>query len=80
MASTIRLTPVEAGHKVQLPDDWVKELGLGETAVLEKSEAGVLVRPYRVATWDQVFADKLQIEEHPSERALSDVAGDDLVF
>ncbi len=38
-----RIKPVEAGHKIQLPAEWAAELGLEKVAVLEKTEAGILV-------------------------------------
>lgn len=45
MKMSTRITPVEAGHKIQLPAEWAAELGLGKVAALEKTEAGGLMLP-----------------------------------
>jgi hypothetical protein len=74
------ITLVEAGHKIQLPVEWVKELGLENIAALEKTLEGILVRPWPVATWDEIFADKLSMKHQPFALDLSEVSGDDLVF
>ena len=54
------ITPVETGHKIQIPAAWAEELGLENMATLEKTPSGILVRPHEPhqATWDEIFADK----------------------
>jgi hypothetical protein len=49
-------------------------------AALEKTAEGILVRPCRAVTWDEVFADKLPMGQQPSVLDLSDVSGDDLLL
>ena len=73
-------TPVEAGHKIQLPAEWVAELGLENMVALEKTADGILVRPCHTVIWDEIFADKLSMGQHPAVLDLSEVSGDDLLF
>lgn len=76
----MRITPVEAGHKIQLPAEWAAEFGLKNIAALEKTAAGILVRPCPSATWDEVFAEKLPMGQQLSALDLSEVSGDDLLL
>jgi hypothetical protein len=76
----MKITPVEPDYKIQLPADWVAELGLEHIATLEKTTEGILVRPWRAATWDEIFADKLPMGEQLSALDLPDVSGDDLLL
>jgi bifunctional DNA-binding transcriptional regulator/antitoxin component of YhaV-PrlF toxin-antitoxin module len=80
MKMSTRITPVEAGHKIQLPAEWAAELGLENVAILEKTETGILVRPCSPATWDEIFADKLPMGQQPLALDLSEVSGDDLLL
>jgi hypothetical protein len=61
----MRITPLEAGHKIQLPTEWVSEFGLEQIAVLEKTDEGILIRPCSTTTWDSIFAEKLKIGRQP---------------
>ena len=76
----MKITPVEPGHRIQLPADWVAELGLEYIAALEKTAEGILVRPCRTATWDEIFTDKLPMGQQLSALDLSNVSGDDLLL
>ena len=76
----VKIATIEPDHRIQLPADWVAELGLEHIAALEKTAEGILVRPCRTATWDEIFADKLSMEQPLSALDLSDVRGDDLLF
>jgi len=76
----MKITPVEPGHRIQLPADWVAELGLEHSAALEKTAEGILVRPCHTTTWDEIFADKLSIGQTIASLDLSDVSGDDLLL
>ena len=62
----MKITPVEPDHRMQLPADWVAELGLEYIAALEKTAEGILERPCRTATWDETFADKLPMGQQLS--------------
>jgi hypothetical protein len=75
----MRITPLETGHKIQLPDEWVIELGLERIAVLEKTAEGILIRPRPATTWDRIFAEKLKIGQQ-RDIDLSEVSVDDLLF
>jgi len=76
----MKITPVESGRRIQLPAEWAAELGLEKIAALEKTPAGILVRPCPSATWDEIFADKLPMGQPPSALDLSEVSGDDLLL
>jgi hypothetical protein len=76
----MKITPVEPDYRIQLPADWVAELGLEYIAALEKTAEGILVRPCRTVTWDEIFVDKLPMGQQLSVLDLSNVSGDDLLF
>jgi hypothetical protein len=76
----MRITPVEAGHKIQLPAEWAAEFGLKNIATLEKTAEGILVRPCPTVTWDKIFSDKLPMGQQPSALDLSEVSGDDFLL
>ena len=73
---TLRL---ETDCKIELPPDWVAELGLESGVVLERTRDGILIRPYPTQTWDEIYAEKLKIGS-TSTRDSSEVSGDDLIF
>ena len=70
---------LETDYKIKLPLDWVKELGLESGVVLERTDDGILIRPYTAQTWDEIYAKKLKIGD-PAALDLSEVSGDDLIF
>lgn len=76
----MRIAPVEAGHKIQLPAEWAAEFGLENIVALQKTAAGILVRPCPSATWDEIFADKLPMGQQLSALDLSEVSGDDFLL
>ena len=70
---------LETDHKIKLPLDWVKELGLESCVVIERVDGGILIRPNTEQTWDDIYAEKLKTENR-SVLDLSEVSGDDLIF
>jgi hypothetical protein len=68
---------VEPGYRVQLPVEWARGLGLEGTAQLEKTADGILIRPCRPLTWDEVFANKLT-NGKPSQKEADNVNSDDV--
>lgn len=78
----MRLTPVEAGHRIEIPAEWASELGLEHVAALERTAGGILVLPYPspMVTWDVIFSEKLRVGGAAAEAGLSEVRGDDLLF
>jgi hypothetical protein len=68
------IVPVESGKRIQLPSDWLPELTPGGRVVLERTPGGILVRPYPVVGWDEVFADKLPVGQ-TSSAPLDEVTG-----
>jgi hypothetical protein len=76
----MKITTIEPDHRIQLPADWVAELGLEHIAALEKTAEGILVRPCRTATWGEIFADKLPMGQPLPALDLSDASGDDFLF
>jgi hypothetical protein len=76
----MRITHVEAGNRVQLPQEWVEELRLGTMAALDRTPDGILVRPYPAATWDEIYAEKLPVSASKTESDAVEISGDDLLF
>lgn len=68
-----------ADCKIELPRDWVAELGLEAGGLLEKTHDGILIRPDSAQIWDEIYAKKLKIGS-TSVLDLSEVSGDDLIF
>ncbi len=62
---------LETDHKIKLPLDWVKELGLESGVVIERTDDGILIRPSTTQTWDDIYAKKLKMET-PSALDLSE--------
>jgi len=80
--TTTQTVPLEPGNRIQLPADWAQALGLAGVVVLEKTAEGIVVRPIRRKTWDEIFANKLIINSAPpadNEDDLDD-SGDDFIF
>ena len=75
----MKTLPLEIDNKIKLPRDWVRELGLESGIMLERTDEGILIRPYSAQTWDEIYADKLKMGT-PSVLDLSEVSGDDLIF
>ena len=74
------ITPVETGHKIQLPVEWAMEFGFKKNVALEKTVAGILVRPCETVSWDDIFAKKLPMGQNVFALDLSEVSGDDILF
>lgn len=55
---------LETDYKIKLPLDWVKELGLESGVVLERTDDGILIRPFLAQTWDEIYAEKLKMGNH----------------
>ena len=70
---------LETDYKIKLPLDWVKELGLESGVVLERTDDGILIRPYTAQTWDEIYVEKLKMG-NTSALDLSEVSGDDFIF
>jgi len=80
--NTTQLTPVEPGHRIQLPAAWVEALGLRGLVALERTTEGILVRPGPPKSWDDFFGTKLQVgsARAPTNVEIVEVSGDDLLF
>lgn len=76
----MRIATLEADHRIQLPAEWVDELGLHGFAELEKGPDGIFVRPCSQMTWDIVFADKLPIGSAVMTPDSCEDCGDDYLF
>ena len=76
----MKFATLEADYKIQLPAEWVAELGLHGLAELEKRPEGIVVRACSQVTWDNVFADKLTIGSLTTTPDLCEVSGDDYLF
>ena len=77
-----QITPIEPGNRIQLPTEWAEALGLRGLVTLDRTSEGILVRPHRPATWDEIFATKLVINSAAPEQVAEDVevTGDDYLF
>ncbi len=74
----MRITSVEPGRRIALPEEWVSELGLGAVAILERRPDGILVRPRPPVSWDEIFATKLCPGRVQAEETPGELSGDDL--
>jgi hypothetical protein len=54
-------TPLEPGNRIQLPAEWIAELGVHEKVVLEKTAQGIVIRP-APATQQPATGDLSQFE------------------
>jgi hypothetical protein len=71
-------TIVEPGGKVQLPSEWAADWE-GKAVEVERTPEGILLRPRRKLTWDEVFAGKpLQPGVTEPRDLPEEVSGDDL--
>jgi hypothetical protein len=77
-----RTSPIEPGYRIQLPADWAEALGLQGHVVLEKTDAGILIRACPRATWDEIFTTKLTVRpvDTSTDLEIGETGGDDLLF
>ncbi len=71
------VTTIESDHKVQLPSEWVAELGLQGRVALEKRAGEITVRPCSATTWDEVFSKKIPLGPQTAVSDLPELSGDD---
>ena len=78
----MQIAHLESGNRIQLPDEWVKALGLYGSVALDKTPEGILVRPRPQTSWDEFFANPLRIGSAPPDADDGDfeLTGDDYVF
>lgn len=76
----MRITTIQSDHKIQLPAEWVDELGLQGFAVLERDGKGIVIRPLPDVTWDEVFADKLPMGSQVMAIDFPEVIRDEYLF
>ena len=76
----VKVTTIETYHKIQLPSEWVEELGLQGLISLEKKAGEISVRPCSAISWDEVFADKLSFGTNSAVSNVIEVSGDDYLF
>ncbi len=73
----MKVTSIESDHKVQLPPEWVEELGFNGLVALEKGAGEITLRPCSAASWDDVFSEKLAMGTQTTVSDLPEVSGDD---
>jgi hypothetical protein len=78
----MNVTPIESGNRIQLPADWMRDLGLHGLVALERTSDRILVRPCPRTTWEEISATKLIIGSAPPDQNENDVevTGDDFLF
>jgi hypothetical protein len=73
-------TSIEPGNRIQLPADWMRDLGLHGTVSLVRTDDGILVRPCPRVTWEEISSTKLTIGSAPPDKDEDvEVTGDDLL-
>lgn len=79
--SSIQITALESGNRIQLPADWAEALGFRGAVRLERTSEGILVRPTR-PTWDDIFATRLSVRpgDPADDPDVTELSGDDLLF
>lgn len=70
-------TIVEPGGKVQLPSEWAADWE-GKAVEVERTPEGILLRPRRKLTWDEVFAHSVTPNTGGEPKPLEELSGDDL--
>jgi hypothetical protein len=80
--NSTKVASFEPGNRVQIPTDWVQDLGLCGAVTLERTDDGVLIRPATRYTWHEIFASRLSVKpgEVPNPPEVTDVSGDGLLF
>ena len=76
-----RTVVIEEGNRIKIPDDWLRDLGLTDTAEIDKTDKGVLIHSSKRLAWDEVFALKARINstKRNSEKAATG-EGEDVFF
>jgi hypothetical protein len=75
-----KLAPVQPGNRIELPSEWMAEMGLDAYAALEKTSEGILVHACSVGSWDDVFAQKLRIGSAAGTVEAVEVTGDGVLL
>jgi hypothetical protein len=77
----LKLIRVGPDYESQLSKELAEELKpmTGDVIVIDKALDGVLVRICSYS-WDDIFAQKLQMTQKPTALDLSEVSGDDFLF
>lgn len=74
---------VEPGLRIAIPAEWEPDLGEEKVVSLERTAAGILVRPWHgesgEMSWDEFFADKLTIGSGQRGDSL-ELTRDDYLF
>ncbi len=73
-----RLT-VEQDGSVRLPAEWMREFGSPAAVEAERTEEGIVLRPVRRLTWDEVFQHKVS-PGTAEPKDLEDLTNDDLLW
>ncbi len=69
---------LEEGNRIQLPSEWVAEIGLSDKAELERVAGGIFIHSPAGASWDELFRTKLQISEPKTDEA--ELSDDDCLY
>jgi hypothetical protein len=81
-AMTVQL---ENGNRVQIPQEWIEEIGFGAEAEIVRSGKGVLILPKtdspgRKVTWDDLPSLRVRAGVLPAEGDDWELTGDDYLF
>ena len=69
---------LEEGNRIQLPSEWVAEIGLSDKAELERVAGGIFIHSPARSSWDELLRNKLQIAEAKTDEA--ELSDDDCLY
>ena len=68
---------LEEGSRIQLPSEWVAEIGLSDKAELERVAGGIFVYSPVRSSWDELFCTKLYVSAPDTPIAELELSNDD---
>ena len=71
---------LEEGNRIQLPSEWVAEIGLSDKAELERVAGGIFIHSPARSPWDELFRNKLQISEPNAQTDEAELSDDDCLY
>ncbi len=76
----MHVTVLEAGNRVQLPAEWVEEIGLSGQAAMERVAGGILIHSPAPSSWDTLFRDKIALNPAASSPESEEINDDDCLY
>lgn len=76
----MHVATLEPGNRIQLPAEWVEEIGLADKAELERVEGGIFIHSPTRSPWDKLFATKLSIAPPTTASDELELSDDDCLY